>query len=94
MSTDIPMPNMDSSGNDQDLLPGHFQPEENAQPAEQSQLAGQSQPAERPQEIISSVREVNTTQGSEFLDDAIRIKDQPYTYKTTRSRKIDHRSFL
>ena len=50
--------------------------------------------AEQPREIITSVHEINTTQGSEFLDDAIRVKDQPFKYNGTIMPKKDPRSFL
>lgn len=44
--------------------------------------------------VITSFHEQNTTQGSEFLDDAIRTKDQPLKYNVARIRKKDPRSFL
>jgi hypothetical protein len=50
--------------------------------------------AEQPQEIITSVNENNTTQGSEFLDDAIRVKDQPFKYNKAKTGKKDPRSLL
>ena len=50
--------------------------------------------SEQPREIITSVHEINTTQGSEFLDDAIRVKDQPFKYNETTMPKKDPRSFL
>ena len=52
------------------------------------------QSAEQPREIITSVHETNTSQGSEFLDDAIRIKDQPFKYNEAKFMKKDPRSFL
>ena len=50
--------------------------------------------AEQPQEITTSVREENTTQGSEFLDDAIRVKEQPFKGNKTKMQKKDPRSLL
>lgn len=44
--------------------------------------------------IITPVPEKNTTQGSEFLDDAIRVKDQPFKYNDAKFMKKDPRSFL
>ena len=50
--------------------------------------------AEQPREIITSVHDINTTQGSEFLDDAIRVKDQPFKYNDAKFMKKDPRSLL
>ena len=53
-----------------------------------------NQPAEQLREIITPVHEMNTTQGSEFLDDAIRTKDQPFKYNGAKMPKKDPRSLL
>jgi hypothetical protein len=50
------------------------------------------QPAEELREIITPASDKNTSQGSEFLDDAIRVKDQPFN--GTKMLKKDPRSFL
>lgn len=52
------------------------------------------QSAEQQRLIITPVHEKNTTEGSEFLDDAIRIKDQPFKNNEAKFMKKDPRSFL
>ena len=53
-----------------------------------------NQPAEEFPEIKTPVSEKNTTEGSEFLDDAIRIKDQPFKYNGSKMPRKDPRSLL
>ena len=53
-----------------------------------------NQSAEQLRENISPVHEKNTTEGSEFLDDAIRMKDQPFKYNETKMQQDDPRSLF
>jgi hypothetical protein len=39
-------------------------------------------PGERQESILTSEHEINITEGSEFLDDRIRMKDQPFCETT------------
>lgn len=52
------------------------------------------QSAEQDRGIITPFREINTSQGSEFLDDAIRVKDQPFKYNESKMPRKDPRSLL
>ena len=63
-------------------------------PNRDSASRDQNRSAEQPLEIITPVREENTTQGSEFLDDAIRVKEQPFKDNKTKMQKKDPRSLL
>jgi hypothetical protein len=53
-----------------------------------------NQSAEELRDITTPVHEKNTTQGSEFLDDAIRVKDQPFKYNGAKMQRKDPRSLL
>ena len=51
----------------------------NTIPFPQKEKPGDNKPSEGIQEsIYPDQHEINITEGSEFLDDAIRMKDQPY----------------
>jgi hypothetical protein len=53
-----------------------------------------NQSMEQVQEIVTPGHEKNITQGSEFLDDAIRVKEQPFKYDGKKTARKDPRSLL
>ena len=53
-----------------------------------------NQSAKQLRGIIAPVHEKNTTEGGEFLDDAIRIKDQPFKYNEAKLQTEDPRSLF
>ena len=60
----------------------------NTNPSRQKENAGNDKPSEEVQESIHPYQhEINITDGGEFLDDAIRMKDQPLVETNTKENE-------
>lgn len=60
----------------------------NTIPSSQKENAGTNKPSEEVQEsIYSHQHEINITDGGEFLDDGIRMKDQPFRETTAKEKE-------